>query len=106
MFPREVTSKLEVSEMAKSNTTAQSDERRILAAISSDDGQQKGVCDGPDDNGICPWQAPDGQLPCTGGWLTSMGWTFKVADDAKGTCPLYVLGIAGRRGGYSGRFGV
>ena len=97
---------MEVSEMAKSNKPEPADERRILAAISSDDGQQKGVCDGPDDNGVCPWERHDGSLPCTGAWLTATGWTFKVADDAKHTCPLAVLGIAGRRGGYSGRFGA
>jgi hypothetical protein len=92
--------------MTKRNKRAASDELAIVAAISSDDGQQQGVCDGPDDNGLCPWRAPDGQLPCTGAWLTSMGWTFKVADDARRTCPLAVLGIAGRRSGYSGRFGA
>lgn len=77
----------------------------ILTEICDEDGRPIGVCDGPEDNGLCPWAAENGGIPCTGAWLTSMGWTFKVADDARSICPLAILGITGRRGGYSGRFG-
>jgi hypothetical protein len=61
--------------------------------ICTEDGQRLvGICEGPDRAGRCP-SAAEGQLPCTGSWLMTSGWMFKVADDAI-ACPLAVLGLA------------
>ncbi len=50
-----------------------------------------GMCDGPEQQGSCPWKDSTGRLPCSGLWLSTEGWQFKVASDAKDICPLAVM---------------
>lgn len=62
--------------------------------ICTEDGDRLvGICGGPDQASCCPWADAEGRLPCTGSWLMTSGWMFKVADDAI-ACPLAVLGLA------------
>jgi hypothetical protein len=72
---------------------ANTDDYGATTLICTEDGERLvGICEGPDRAGRCP-SAAEGHLPCTGSWLMTSGWMFKVADDSV-ACPLAVLGLA------------
>lgn len=75
-----------------SKKPSSSGEYQASVAICSEDGEPLvGMCDGPAPGGECPWVSPDGKLPCSGSWLSTQGWQFKVAEDATYLCPLSAL---------------
>lgn len=77
-----------------SGQNANTEDYGAATLICTEDGEGLvGICDGPDQAGRCPWADGEGRLPCTGSWLMTSGWMFKVADDAI-ACPLAVLGLA------------
>lgn len=64
----------------------------VSVVICSEEGEALvGMCDGPEHGGSCPWADSNGRLPCSGLWLSTEGWQFKVAEDAKEVCPLAVV---------------
>jgi hypothetical protein len=74
--------------------SASTEDHGATTLICTEDGERLvGICDGPDQASCCPWADAEGRLPCTGSWLMTSGWMFKVADDAT-ACPLAVLGLA------------
>lgn len=60
--------------------------------ICSEEGEALvGMCDGPEPDACCPWADSNGRLPCSGLWLSTEGWQFKVAEDATEVCPLAIV---------------
>ena len=78
--------------MATEEPVSGGEEYPASVVICSDAGEALvGMCDGPEPGGQCPWASPDGRLPCSGSWLSTRGWQFKVAEDAMDVCPLAVV---------------
>lgn len=80
------------SVLDSSGTAIPEEEYPASVVICTEDGEAlAGMCDGPEEDGSCPWADATGRVPCSGLWLATEGWQFKVAEDAKDVCPLAVV---------------